>query len=167
MVVDSTGFSRVSAAHGILHFLSRLASMRETVRPVLERHGHIIARFEADNVFAAFDSPDTAIRAAMDIHHAVEFSGLMLTDTEPFRLCIGIGFGRMLYAESMEGYFGKEMNLASKLGEDTANGGEILLTESTYNNASQELVAGFERRSTLVSGLSFDYYHASHPVRVK
>lgn len=167
MVVDSTGFSRVSDAHGILHFLARLAAMRETVKPVIAAHGQITARFEADNVIAAFRSPDSAIRAAMDVHQALADSGLMLTDEEPFRLCIGIGFGQMLYSESMEGFFGKEMNLASKLGEDIAEGGEILLTEATYHNATAELVAGFEKRSTLVSGLAFDYYHSSYSLQAR
>ncbi len=46
-------------------------------------------------------------------------------------------FGDVLRSLS-EGVFGNEMNLASKLGEDLAGNGEILLTESAYQEISDE-----------------------------
>ena len=66
MVLDSSGFTRVAESHGILHFLSRLAVMRNVVEAVMTSYDYRLFRFEADNVFAAFDSPDDAIRAALD-----------------------------------------------------------------------------------------------------
>lgn len=160
MVLDSTGFSRVSESHGILHFLSRLVMIRNIVEPIVRRHPHQSLKFEADNVFGAFDTPDDAIRAALAIHDAVSREQVMLTEEEPFKVCIGIGYGRMLHSRSMEGYFGEEMNLASKLGEDTADGGETLVTQSAYQSAAPELVAGFERRQVRVSGVDLTYYAA-------
>ena len=44
----------------------------------------------------------------------------MLSDSERMRVSIGIGYGDLLYSETLEGYFGEEMNYASKLGEDLA-----------------------------------------------
>ena len=163
MVLDSTGFSRVSESHGILHFLSKLVMIRNIVEPVVARHAHCSLKFEADNVFAAFKSPDDAIKAAGAIHEAVAKEQVMLTEEEPFKVCIGIGYGRMLHSKSIEGYFGEEMNLASKLGEDTANGGETLITHNTWKHAAAELVTDFERRQVRVSGLDVGYYAA--PVR--
>jgi class 3 adenylate cyclase len=84
--------------------------------------------------------------------------GIMLTANEPFRVCIGIGHGAMLYSETLEGYFAKEMNFASKLGEDTANGCETLLTESAYELATPALQAHFTPAHTGVSGLDLNYY---------
>jgi class 3 adenylate cyclase len=102
MVLDSTGFSRVSERHGIIHFLARLVLMRERVVPVLQRQGSREFNFAADNVFATFDSASAAIRAAEAAHAAIFASHLMLTEEEPFRICIGIGYGRLLYSETLE-----------------------------------------------------------------
>jgi adenylate cyclase len=158
MVLDSSGFSRVSEEHGILHFLSRLMLMRRTVKPIIEANNPITFNFEADNVFVAFEYPDEAIRTAVMCHEALFENNVMLTEIEPFEVCIGIGYGPMLYSETLEGYFGEEMNLASKLGEDTADGGETLITERAYTSASANLVTLFEKRTTSVSGLAFPYY---------
>lgn len=158
MVLDSSGFSRVSEKHGILHFLSRLMIMREIVQPVMEDHGLLESRFEADNLFAVFKHPDDAIKAALKAHEVVHQSNLMLTESEPFRVCIGIGFGPMLYSETMEGYFGEEMNQASKLGEDTAEGGDTLLTASACEHASTELVSLFSKENLTISGIEVTYF---------
>jgi hypothetical protein len=58
----------------------------------------------------------------------------------------------------MEGYFGEEMNLASKLGEDTAEGGETLLTNLAYESADPELVKSFKPASLSISGIEATYY---------
>ncbi|MEX2327148.1 MAG: adenylate/guanylate cyclase domain-containing protein, partial [Pseudomonadales bacterium] len=153
MVLDSTGFSRVTEQHGILHFLSRLVLLRDIVKPVLVANNCLQSKFEADDAFAIFESPDDAIKAAFAVHHQVENEKLMLTENEPFSVCVGIGYGDMLYSETLEGYFGEEMNLASKLGEDTADGGETLITQNAFSAASHQLLTDFEPRQIHVSGL--------------
>lgn len=158
LVLDSAGFSRVSQSHGIIHYLTRLVLMRNIVLPIVRQYGHCHVKFEADNAFAAFERVDDAVLAARDIHSAMREQGVMLTETEPFEVCIGIGFGRMLHARTHEGFFGEEMNFASKLGEDTAVGGETLLTTSAWRAASRDLVADFEPRRVSVSGVTLDYY---------
>jgi hypothetical protein len=64
----------------------------------------------------------------------------------------------MLYSETLEGYFAKEMNFASKLGEDIANGGETLITQSAYSLASSEHQGCFSADHAQVSGLDLTYY---------
>ncbi len=50
------------------------------------------------------------------------------------------------------------MTLASKLGEDTADGGETLLTTSAYESADRELVKSFTQASLSISGIEVTYY---------
>jgi class 3 adenylate cyclase len=153
MVIDSSGFSRVTEQHGIVHFLSQLMMMRKLIRKVCGKYHHHAFRFEADNVYAVFDHPDEAVHAALRIHEVIHEKKLMLTPDEPFRVCIGIGFGDCLYSETMEGYFGEEMNLASKLGEDTAVAGETLITEAVYEHADEGLVESFTPRRLKIAGI--------------
>ncbi|MHC4202377.1 MAG: nucleotidyl cyclase domain-containing protein, partial [Planctomycetota bacterium] len=159
LVLDSTGFVRATRARGIVHFLDLFLRMREVVTPVLERHRCLAWRSSADNLFAEFAAADQALKAATAAHRAVEKAGLMLDEDEPYRVCIGIGFGRVLKGGAM-GMFGGEMNLASKLGEDIAGGGETLLTENAYEHLRRRRSAEFEKRKSTVSGNAITYYAA-------
>jgi len=164
LILDSSGFSRVSESHGIVHFLARLMRIRETATSIFESHHSKNIHFEADNVFAVFPSVNDAIASALEIQEQIYAAEIMLTDTERYQVGIGIGYGQMLYSETLEGYFAEEMNAASKLGEDTANGGETLLTEAAYKSAESSLVSRFTRRTVEVGGMNLNYYeHQFNP----
>ena len=138
--------------------------IRETATSIFESHHSKDIHFEADNVFAVFPSVDDAITSAMEIQQQIYAAEIMLTDTERYQVCIGIGYGQMLYSETLEGYFAEEMNSASKLGEDTANGGETLLTEAAYKNAKSSLTSQFSQRTIEVGGVNLNYYeHQFNP----
>lgn len=158
LVLDSSGFSRTSQSHGIIHFLSRLVVLRDICEQELHRHGSKRFHFEADNTFAAFASAAEAITAALALQRAVHRSGLMLTDSERFRVSMGIGYGRLLYSETLEGYFGDEMNAASRLGEDIARGDEVLITRAARDAATPALLEGFEPRSVEAAGVTIPFY---------
>lgn len=74
-----------------------------------------------------------------------------------FGVCMGIGFGDVLRSRS-EGVFGNEMNLASKPGEDLAGKGEVLLTESAYQEISEEYRTDVIARKANISGVELSYY---------
>lgn len=158
LILDSSGFSRVTESHGIIHFLSRLMLLRNICQPLFNHHNCKRLHFEADNAFAIFDSVEDAIASARELHQKVYEARLMLTETERFRVSMGIGYGKMLFSETLEGYFSEEMNFASKLGEDIARGDETRLTESAYNRARPDSVAGFEAQTINVSGVSLNHY---------
>jgi len=66
-------------------------------------------------------------------------------------LCIGIGCGDILMLEG-EDMYGSEFNLASKLGEDLAQRGEILLTDSAFEKLEGEK-QDWDRVDFSISGL--------------
>jgi class 3 adenylate cyclase len=133
LALDSSGMTRISRAEGIVHFLGRYLQMRHLAEPILEAHGCWAWRSFADNLFAEFPEADPALAAALAIHGALREHKLMLTDTEPYQVAMAIGFGRVL-DNGRAGVMGEEMNLAAKLAEDVAEGGETLLTESAHRN---------------------------------
>ncbi len=158
LVMDSSGFSRVSASHGIVHFLAQLMRLRQLCEPELQRHHCKLLNFEADNAFAAFPRAQDAIAAALGIQRAVHDADLRLTASERYRVSLGIGYGPLLYSETLEGYFGDEMNCASKLGEDIANGDQVLVTEAAFNAAGRPREPAFEAAQIEISGISMNYY---------
>ena len=162
-VLDSVGFSRTTKTSGIVHFLSKMMQMRELVMPVFDAFKPIHLRLAGDNIFAAFRSADDAISAAVQVQKTLKSSGIMLNQNEPFQACIGIGFGKLLFSQTLEGYFGDEMNLASKLGEDIATGGEILITQHAWAHAQNQDASQVSQRQMEIAGMSINYYSLDCP----
>jgi len=78
---------------------------------------------------------------------------------DPAECCIGIGFGP-IYAIGPNHAMGDEMNRASKLGEDTARGGETLVTEDAYATLAPHTGVRFEPKAD--DDLLFPFYRATH-----
>ncbi len=128
LVLDMSGFSRLVQRYGIIHYLAMIRRMRRVVAPVISKNKGLIVKFEADNAFAAFPKPENALAAAIEINHDMEVANLSTPDESDIYVSIGIGYGLTLLA--CDDMYGNEMNLASKLGEDTAERSEILLTDA-------------------------------------
>ena len=136
LILDMSGFSRLTQRYGIIHYLAMIRRMRRVVAPVIAKNKGAIVKFEADNAFAVFLKPDHALEAALEINHDLEVANLSTPDESDVFVCIGIGYGTTLLA--CDDMYGSEMNLASKLGEDTAERGEILLTAAAQKECSKK-----------------------------
>ena len=157
MVLDSTGFSRATKSKGVVFFLSIIARLRRIGREAFEIYKALNWRERADNLYGDFANVDDAVAAAFSIHRRLAEEGLEIGPGDPFGACIGIGYGKLLRTER-EGMYGDQMNLASKLGEDTAELGETLLTKAAYENLTQTENLNVVRREIAVSGVSVTYY---------
>lgn len=156
MVLDMSGFSRTTQRHGIVSFLLMIHQMKLIVKPCVETHGGVLVKTEADNLFCLFDTVDDGVRAAQEITNRLSTANLMLPEDRRLYASIGIGAGRILSIAD-EDVFGDEINLASKLGEDLASQGEILLTAAAR---AQLQNANIETREETVSisGLALSYF---------
>ena len=127
LVLDMCGFSRLSMRYGITHFLAMIRRLGVIVRPVIAAAGGRIVKTEADNVFATFEDVPQALAAARTIHASLATANSFLPEDWDLHAGIGIGYGPLLLIGTHD-LFGSEMNIASKLGEDVAGRGEILLS---------------------------------------
>ena len=157
VVMDSTGFTRATRAKGIAYFLSLIAQMRVIVGQIMQDHEVLNQRAEADNVYGEFATVDQAVKACFATHKAIDEAKLMLDDDEQYGMCAGVGYGKVLLA-GPEGVFGNEMNIASKLGEDTADRGETLVSETAFKEVSQPDQLTAQELSIALSGVSINYY---------
>ncbi|RZJ09205.1 MAG: adenylate/guanylate cyclase domain-containing protein [Acidovorax sp.] len=127
LVLDMCGFSRITARHGIVHFLAMLHQMEQAARPAIADNGGEVIKQEADNLFAVFATAEQALEAALDTLRALDAMNAVLPPERALHVSAGIGFGPTLVV-AHEDLFGPEMNCACKLGEDIAGAGQILLT---------------------------------------
>jgi adenylate cyclase len=156
MVIDMSGFSRTTVRYGIIHFLAMIHRMHAIVKPVIADYGGTVVKEEADNIFAVFPDVKSAVQAAID---SLKHTGAVNTTLPPemdIYLCIGIGCGDVLMLEG-EDMYGSEFNLASKLGEDLAEQGEILLTDSAFEKFEGKK-QDWQRVDFSISGLEFVAY---------
>ena len=105
------------------------------------------AETEADNLFCLFGTVEGAVRAGKEIGERLDAANVVLPEDRRLYAAIGIGYGRVLNVED-EDIYGDEVNLASKLGEDVAKMGEILLTTAAHERAEG---AGVRSREEVVS----------------
>jgi class 3 adenylate cyclase len=152
-VMDMAGFSLLTLRHGVVHYLAMVRRMQRIVRPVVERHGGSVVKFEADNCFARFPEVEPAIAAAVDVHRAFIHLNALLDDRSDISVATGVDFGRFLLVDGGRDYFGSPVNLASKLGEDLAQPGEILVSSEAMARVSQLPDLGQETVRATVSGL--------------
>lgn len=133
LVLDLSGFSRLTIRHGIVHFLAMIHRMAAISTPIIQQHQGRVVKQEADNIFAVFADVSAAVATAIDIFKAFEAVNSGLPSDQDLYAGIGIGYGTTLVVGE-DDLYGNEMNLASKLGEDLARQGEILITESAYGH---------------------------------
>jgi class 3 adenylate cyclase len=158
LVLDASGFTKLTQTHGIIHYLSLIVALRDMGMPLFERFQTLGAWAVGDNLFAVFPTIRFAVECALALQNAVEKENDGRKEPERLPVCIGIGSGRMLRIGRTDIY-GDEMNVASKLGEDIAGPGEVLLTESAYAQAKEVLPRlEAQRRSTHVSGVEIAYF---------
>lgn len=127
-VMDLSGFSLLTQKYGIVHFLSMVRRMQLIAQPLIEKAGGQVVKFEADNCFAMFDDPLSAVQTAIALNHAFDAINVYTAEQFDIRVAIGIDHGDVLLIGGPD-YFGETVNTASKLGEDEARPGEILITE--------------------------------------
>lgn len=156
-VLDMSGFSMLTRKYGIVHYLSMVRRMQLTTEPIVKSYGGSMIKYEADNCFAIFPDPLAAVKAALAMQHAFEASNLMTSDDLDIYIACGIDFGKILVIEG-EDCFGDAVNRASKLGEDVAAAGEILITKDAMDMVPPEANIKTKEMTISISGINIPAY---------
>jgi class 3 adenylate cyclase len=161
LVLDMSGFCRTAREHSIIRVLSKIYQMRTLLTPCVEANKGQLIKAEADNLFCLFDTVSDALDACGQIYKSLDKANLELEDHCQINVSIGIGYGFILNIENKD-LFGDEVNLASKLGEDIAACGEILLTENAYAQL-QKATLQIQEKITKISGFELRYHFVRSP----
>ena len=154
-VMDMSGFSRLTQKYGIVHYLSMVHRMQLVTQPIIEQHAGQVVKFEADNCFAAFENPHNAVRAAIALNIAFSSMNIFTPDELDIRVSIGIDDGDVLMIGGPD-YFGNPVNGASKLGEDIAAPGEILISDRAFQQIPTEAGIKGKPVNFLISGIELN-----------
>jgi adenylate cyclase len=154
-VSDSSGFTRKTHEYGVAHFLAVMTQCYRRLLPVFRKYrGTLLAR-NADNMLAIFDRPEQALRASVEMQRRLRRFNAGKNDRDQFHLCIGIESGRAFVLK--DNVYGACVNVASKLGEDLAGKGEILVTGGVAGQVKGRFRCSYNRTSQ-IGGRSFELY---------
>ena len=156
-VLDMSGFSLLTRKYGIVHYLSMVRRMQMTTEPIVKSYGGFMIKYEADNCFAVFPEPLSAVHAAVAMQHAFRAENLLTSEDLDIHISCGIDYGRILVI-GHEDCFGDPVNRASKMGEDLALAGEILITKEAMQMIPT--TAGIKSRemNVSISGITIPAY---------
>lgn len=160
LILDMSGFTRSTQQRGIIAFLLRIHKMRRICTPAVAEAGGLIIKVEADNLYALFDDAPAALAAARDMLARLDAANSLAAEDAQLYAAIGIGYGSLLNIDDADVY-GDEMNLACKLGEDIAEGGQILLTPAARARPGMES-APVREEAVNISGLTLPYFIVEH-----
>ncbi|MCM2255556.1 MAG: hypothetical protein NDJ94_07780 [Vicinamibacteria bacterium] len=123
---DTSDFTHRVERDGVLHFLMLFQAAGEACEQAAAGHGGRCVKWEADSLLLVFPDVPAACAGVRAIEHALRAWAATQPARDRLRFSYGIGWGDVI--DLGGDVFGAEVNLASKLGEDTARPDEALLT---------------------------------------
>ncbi|WP_395739912.1 adenylate/guanylate cyclase domain-containing protein [Prosthecobacter sp.] len=141
MFTDLSGFSRNAAEFGIIHFLQVIYEAQRIFTPCVDKNDGILLKVEGDSMLIIFRTVANALQCALDMQRTAKEYNTGKPQEEHILQCIGLGYGPVLRIGDYD-VFGREVNAASKLGEDTARAWEILVTASVQEAATAAEIPG-------------------------
>lgn len=136
VVVDMAGFTITSREKGVVYYLTLIQEMRALTAPLVEACEGAVVKFEADNLFAVFPHPRLAMSFVVAMMDEAACRNAGRERSQQIRLCAGLDHGMILLDD--HDFFGDAVNLASKLGEDLARTGEVLVSETVRDQLGNE-----------------------------
>ena len=159
LVIEMYEQAEVAHEHGVLPFIDMVLTMkRHCGMAVKHRHGKCVRSIETKiigQIMALFDRPIDCMRAAIEARYRCR--------DEEFNLSIGAGFSEILDLNACNA-FGDAVNMAFKLGEDVAKGGEILITENIKNGLRNERFdfKMDDSRTVELSGIEIKHFNVEY-----
>lgn len=156
---DTAGFTRKTHEYGIQQFLSVMTRGFRSLSPIFKKCRGAVVSQHADNLIAVFTDARSAVRAAVEIQRKLKHTNRGKHDSDQFHLSIGIETGPCCVLR--DNVYGATVNIASKVGEDLAGKGQILVTAGVAKAVRPQYRASYDR-SLEIGGRLFELYRVSY-----
>ena len=157
MITDSARFTRRTKTLGVVRCLALLREVNDQLRNVIMKNKGKLMKEAVDNLVVRFRTPDDAVKCGIAMNKFLAKRNTKVKGQEKYNICTGIGYGKVLLFD--RDFFGHEVNLTSKLGEDAARTDEILITGNAYKHLkNKKKYKSRKVRNYNISGVKIDYY---------
>ena len=158
LISDMSGFTERTKLGGIESFMASIRLMQTIAEPLIAKHKAQWIKADADDLFIIHKDPVELLALADEWQDAVKAHNEKNSDD--MGLSLGLDFGPVLKIGN-EDLFGSPVNVASKLGEDTAERGEILVSENLFKALHDKAAARAEKCTPIDAAArhtKFSYY---------
>lgn len=131
LILDMAGFTRTSQEYGVAYYLTLIEKMRRHTAPLVLGAGGRVVKYEADNLFAVFPEPTAAMDFLVEAYRAMAEANEGADKAAQIHICAGLAHGKILLDDA--DFYGDAVNVASKLGEDLARHGEVLISQRVFD----------------------------------
>jgi class 3 adenylate cyclase len=131
LFTDVVGSTAMYNTLGDAKAFSLVRTHFEALHEIVERHEGAIVKTIGDAIMAVFTKPDSALRAAHDLHSLVDKHVREKGHAEGVQLKVGLHAGPCIAVTLNErlDYFGTTVNLAARV-QGMSEGGDILVTQA-------------------------------------
>ena len=129
MITDMSGMTELTKQRGTIGILALIREMQHVTAPVVKKNGGTWVKMEADDLFVTHSSAKALYATGREMLDAIAAHAGATRD-DSIKMGIGLGFGKVL--DLGDDIWGDAVNTASKLGEDTAEPGEILMSDEFH-----------------------------------
>jgi len=144
-VLDLAGFTRGIAETGLVAHLVAVRDLQSLTKGIFAANDGETIKHDADNCYGVFADVFGAVTAAEDCLEQIFRAGSGAS--------VGIAYGPVLFIGG--DIHGHPVNIASKLGEDIAVSGEILIDAAAAAMLNRESRAAYASRQVAASGFEF------------
>ncbi len=128
MITDMAGMTELTKKRGILEILGLVRRMQRLAEPVIRQHEGKLVKTLADDLFIVHPTAKGLFAIAQGLLESAKKHNA--TSKDQILIGVGLAFGPIIFLGGE--IWGDAVNVASKLGEDTAAGGEILMDEAFH-----------------------------------
>jgi class 3 adenylate cyclase/CHAT domain-containing protein/tetratricopeptide (TPR) repeat protein len=136
MFTDIKGSTTFFDMRGDLEGVTMLQRHNEMVVPPIEAHGGRVLQRLGDGLLATFPTATPGVKAGIEIQKRLHEYNSKSAEREQIHVRVGLNTGMGLVEES--NVFGDAVNTAARV-QTLAEPGQILVSESTYKEASRDL----------------------------
>merc|ERR1712217_470057 len=143
--------------------LERTFEGLEVIRPILQMHKAL----ELESMLHIFEDASDALIAVMEVRNALAELNATKDDCDKIAVSgFGIHSGSLLRVPSTDLHWGDPVNTASKLGQDVAKNGAVLISRAVFDAVNapgspfqqQALTSHFEEVKITISKVEMDCY---------
>ncbi len=130
MFIDIVGYTEKSSSSDMSNIIKLIKNFEDITIPTIKNYKGTLIKKMGDGLLAIFKHPLNAVLASIAIQQKIAQYNQLKVDEEKFQARIGLNTGLVIRKDN--DIYGDVVNVASRM-ETSANPGDILLTENTYN----------------------------------
>jgi class 3 adenylate cyclase len=153
LMTDMKSFSQMTQNLGSQKTAKRVQRHRDLLLPIVEAHGGKGKSTGGDGLLAAFDSPPSALTAAVEMQRTLDDYNRAHSGEEPILVRIGVAEGEVVLDRGGKPFLGDALNLAARI-MSLADGEQVFTSLEVFERGGQLPYGGVDHGEFRLKNIS-------------